>query len=125
MATVLIIEDDRDSRETLGELLAMNGFDVAGAGDGREALERLRTVTPDVILLDVVMHPMAGREFLDRWSANPRAAGTRIVAVSGAHPRIPEVADVFRRVDAIVAKPFDPAHLVALLRDLTTSAARG
>src|SRR5262245_51372608 len=60
---VLVVDDDDDARETLAGLIRNAGFSAATARDGREALDQLRTVRPQLILLVVVMPRMDGATF--------------------------------------------------------------
>lgn len=64
--SILIIEDERDIQDALGELLILEGYDVSHAHDGREALNMLRepSTVPDLILLDLMMPGMSGFDFL-------------------------------------------------------------
>jgi CheY-like chemotaxis protein len=62
---VLVVEDDRDIRESLQDLLEVEGYAVVTAENGRDALQRLhRMEAPSVILLDLMMPVMSGDEFL-------------------------------------------------------------
>src|SRR4051794_12571685 len=65
--TVLVVEDDREIRESLQELLEVEGYAVATASNGLEAIELLRsTIThPKIVLLDMMMPVMDGMGFLD------------------------------------------------------------
>lgn len=70
---VLVIDDDPGVREYLEVLMSRQGYDVAAVEGGEEALERLSTVRPDLITLDVVLEGMDGLETLRRLeSACPR-----------------------------------------------------
>jgi CheY-like chemotaxis protein len=62
---VLVVDDDPDVRERIREMISREGFQVVEARDGREALARLETEPPDVILLDLLMPEMDGFAFLD------------------------------------------------------------
>ena len=76
---VLIVEDDADIREIVEEALADEGYEVVGACDGVDALERLRAavVLPRLILLDLMMPRMNGAELraellkVEAWSSIP------------------------------------------------------
>lgn len=70
---ILIVEDDPDVRGALADAMRDAGADVDVAGDGVEALERLRSgPLPAVILLDLRMPRLAGGEFLKHMRADPR-----------------------------------------------------
>ena len=81
---VLIIDDDRDVRETVAQILDDEGYSVASASQGEEAFVQLREgTTPRLILLDLVMPVMDGRNFLARLAEVPRLAAVPVVIVSG------------------------------------------
>lgn len=61
--TILVIDDDVDLRELIKLTLKCRGYDVAMAGNGLEGLERLKTLKPDLIVLDINMPKMGGVEF--------------------------------------------------------------
>lgn len=80
---VLVVEDDLDIREAVGDLLDEDGFQVSCAGNGREALERLaRDALPDVILLDLRMPVMDGWAFKAALDAEPRLRPIPVVVMS-------------------------------------------
>lgn len=62
--TVLIVDDDPAIRSGVSQILQLRGYTPVTARDGREALERLKTATPGLILLDLMMPEMDGRQFL-------------------------------------------------------------
>jgi CheY-like chemotaxis protein len=70
MARVLIVEDERCLQEAIAALLVAEGYDVALASNGREALERLSDFKADVVLTDVMMPVMDGRQLLLEIRAN-------------------------------------------------------
>ena len=64
MPRVLIVEDDRDTREMLGRFLELEGFEVSTAANGQLALDALRKARASVIVLDLMMPVMDGPEAL-------------------------------------------------------------
>jgi CheY-like chemotaxis protein len=86
--SILIVDDNRDICEAIKEALDDSGYASDTAADGREGLERLRTMeSPCLVLLDLMMPVMNGIEFLEALKAEDRLVGTRIVVVS-AYDRI-------------------------------------
>ena len=69
--TVLVVEDDRDIRDTLRELLELDGWPVVTARDGAEGLARMREVRPGLVLLDLLMPGMSGAEVCRQRAADP------------------------------------------------------
>ena len=81
---VFVIEDDADTREMLGQVLEIEGYEVTLAGDGQDALRRLRTEPPPrVILLDLMMPGMNGWQFRGEQQRDPALAVIPVVVLSG------------------------------------------
>jgi CheY-like chemotaxis protein len=100
---VLVVDDDHDAAEALAELLMDEGYDVALAGDGRQALNKLACgPLPDVILLDLMMPQVSGYEFRALQLADPRLAVIPTIALTAG--AIDERVDELR-VDDCVRKP--------------------
>jgi CheY-like chemotaxis protein len=82
---VLIVDDDRDIREILGEMLADEGYIIEAAWNGAEALRRLRSgFRPNVIILDIMMPVMDGLAFRAEQKQSPDLAGIPVIGVTAA-----------------------------------------
>jgi CheY-like chemotaxis protein len=82
---VLVVDDDRDIRESLRELLAETGYQVATAENGRSALDQLRAgLRPGVILLDLMMPVMDGMAFRSEQLADPALCTLPVVLITAA-----------------------------------------
>ena len=79
---VLVVDDDPAMRDQMERLLSREGWSVACATNGREALEVLQRVEPCVVLLDLMMPEMDGFEFLDRFRQDPRHAQTPVIVLT-------------------------------------------
>ncbi len=113
-ASVLVVEDDRDIRECMADALEMEGYAVACAQHGREALDQLRRgLRPDLILLDLLMPVMSGWEFRQAQLADPLLAGIPVVIVSASSP------GAAARPDRHLPKPFGIDELLSLVAQLT------
>jgi CheY-like chemotaxis protein len=85
MDTILIVEEEITTRDALTELLRQDGREIVTAGDGQQALEHLaKNLHPRLIVLDLMMPRMDGREFLRRQSADPSIANIPTIVLSGA-----------------------------------------
>ena len=84
MATILLIDDDDEVRETLRELLEARGYDVAAAPNGRVGLEILSERGADVVITDIFMPEMEGIETIMQLRAT--RPGVPIIAMSGGGP---------------------------------------
>lgn len=82
--SILVVEDDRDIRDSVVEILEDEGYRVASAADGEQALSLLRSadLLPDVILLDLMMPVMDGFQFREEQLASPALAGIPVVIVT-------------------------------------------
>ncbi|MEO7364272.1 MAG: response regulator [Candidatus Saccharimonadales bacterium] len=67
MANILIVEDDKDLNNAYSIILENEGYTVESAYDGKEALDKLKTFDPKLILLDLLMPIMGGLEFLQHY----------------------------------------------------------
>jgi CheY-like chemotaxis protein len=108
-ATVLIVEDDLDTREMLGRFLELEGFNVETAENGKRALERLGSgVGACVILLDLMMPVMDGWQFRQEQIRNSALADIPVIVVSAAgRERLEKI-----QADAYLSKPVDLDELL-------------
>src|SRR4030095_13899598 len=83
---ILIVDDDRGTREILRFSLEEEGFEVIEAATGREGVKKAQEHLPDAITLDLIMPDGDGRWFLSELQANPRTAAIPVIVVSGAGP---------------------------------------
>jgi CheY-like chemotaxis protein len=80
---VLLVDDDRDIRDTIEQILSEEGYGVASVADGELALERLAgDPLPRLILLDLMMPVMDGQAFLAQFARQPRLAKIPVVIIS-------------------------------------------
>jgi two-component system, chemotaxis family, chemotaxis protein CheY len=111
MAAILIVEDENELRDLMIEVLEGEGHEVAGAGNGRDALARLRVgAPPDLILLDSNMPVMSGAAFRAVQCADAGLAGVPVIVLSGDGDRLDP--DAFAGVAGYLSKPFRLAELV-------------
>jgi two-component system, cell cycle response regulator DivK len=111
---VLLVDDYADAREMYAEFLVSSGYRVVEAADGEEALRKTASLAPDVILLDVSLPLIDGREVTKRLKADPATAGIPVVLLSGMPPEYVKGTGA----DSWVAKPCDPEALLAEVQRL-------
>src|SRR4029079_4864717 len=105
MASVMIVEDDPDTREMLERFLQLEGYDVRTAANGQIALDALQRATAVwVTLLDLMMPVMNGWQFRRAQTQDPRLADIPVVVVTaaGAREDIPAI-----DATAWLSKPVD------------------
>lgn len=83
-ATVLVVDDDPDTVDTMREILEEEGHTVLCARNGREGLQVALQTIPDLVLLDLDMPVMDGRAFLAEVAKAPSLADVTVVVLSGA-----------------------------------------
>lgn len=122
---VLVVDDDRDTREMLERFLELEGFGVRGAANGEVALATLQSGRrPCVILLDLMMPVMNGVEFLHALDKRGEPGDVRVMLVSG-HGVVDRVALDSKRVVARLQKPLEMNELRSALETQRAPIARG
>lgn len=120
-ATILSIEDQPDIRRLIRMTLEFKGYEVLEAGDGAEGLRLARQSPPDLILLDVMMPGMDGREVARTLQADPRLREVPIVMIS-ALGHAPDIeAGLGSGARHYLVKPFSPWELLELAAELVGS----
>jgi CheY-like chemotaxis protein len=107
---VLIVEDETESRETLRDLLELEGYTVETAPNGRAALEVMATLEPCVVLLDLFMPVMDGWQVIDRLRTDGRLGKMNVLVMTSAAHRAPADLPVFEK----------PLNLEKLMRIVET-----
>ena len=115
-SSVLVVEDDRAVRDAVERALTFEGFEVATARDGAEALSAVMNDPPDVIVLDVMMPHVDGLETCRRIRA--RGITTPILILTARHEISDRVAGLDAGADDYMVKPFALEELLARLRAL-------
>lgn len=118
-STILIVDDEPDICETLENLLSLQGYNLAFANSGSEALARAGELTPDLILLDVMMPTMDGFEVCRRLRADPLLAEVPIIIITALANAESRLRGIKAGADDFLPKPFDPAELLARVRTIT------
>ncbi|MDR5694604.1 MAG: response regulator transcription factor [Armatimonadota bacterium] len=110
---ILVVDDEETMVKSLVTILAQEGYEVAVAMDGPQALEAARTEHPDLILLDVMLPAMDGMEVcrqIRTWSAVP------IIMLTAKTEEVDKVVGLEVGADDYVTKPFSPRELLARIK---------
>ena len=110
--TILVVDDERGVRSLASEILEQAGFTVVDTGDPREALRMARAQTFQLLLTDVVMPVMNGRDLAERVESFSRQ--TKVLFMSAYSSSVLAPGAPF------IAKPFSPDGLVSAVRDVLT-----
>ena len=111
MRLLLVAEDDSDTRTTLAMLLSEVGYSVCAAADGPGALAELRSLRPDLVLLDYGLPaPNDGEDFMRAKAGDPEIATTPVIVLSGYNLPVKMDGTV-----AVMRKPFEFEALLAAI----------
>ncbi|MHB9144943.1 MAG: response regulator transcription factor [Symbiobacteriia bacterium] len=110
---ILVVDDEPKIREVLVAYLEREGYGVAAAASGRQALDQMAKVGPDLVVLDLMLPDMAGE---DVCRAIRRDHDTPILMLTAKTAPIDRVQGLSIGADDYVTKPFDPTEVVARVR---------
>lgn len=113
---ILIVDDSIDNRRLLVRTLQKDGYDLAEAADGREALAQTREFLPDLILLDIVMPELDGYQVCSTLKSDPTTADIPVIFLSAKT----EIQDKIKGLEIggvdYITKPFDRGEVLARVR---------
>src|ERR1041385_4380910 len=115
MAEILIIDDEKSIRKTLGEILSFEGYKIEEASDGEEGLKKFKDKTYDAVLCDIKMPKIDGIEFLQKaGESNPDVP---IIMISG-HGNIETAVEAVKKgAYDYISKPPDLNRLLITIRN--------
>ncbi len=118
LGRVLVVDDDEVIRQLIAVNLTLEGFDVLTAVDGRDCLDKVTDICPDVITLDVMMPRLDGWVTATQLRKNPETAGIKLVLITARAQEDDRSRGREIGVDAYLTKPFDPAEMIRVVREL-------
>jgi DNA-binding response OmpR family regulator len=118
LGRVLVVDDDEVIRQLIAVNLTLEGFEVVTAVDGRDCLEKVGQADPDVITLDVMMPRLDGWVTATQLRRNPKTAGIKVVLITARAQEDDRSRGRQIGVDAYLTKPFDPAEMIRVVREL-------
>jgi diguanylate cyclase (GGDEF)-like protein len=113
---VLVADDDEDIVRFVEVNLRLEGFDVATASDGEQALKAARELGPDLVLLDVMMPVLDGFEVCHRLRTDPTTRHISVIMLTAKSMSADRVVGLTAGADDYMIKPFDPTELVARVK---------
>jgi len=114
--SILVVEDEDDIRELLRYNLVKEGYRVAGAASGEEALKAVRVAMPDLVLLDLMLPGLDGLEVCRSLKQDPLTRNLPIVMLTAKGEEADIVAGLELGADDYITKPFSVRVLLARLR---------
>jgi len=122
--TILVADDDKTFQRIIKRVFEGTCWEVQAAEDGVAALESMSNKLPDVILLDLNMPRLGGRELLQRIRGNPRLAMIPIIVVSGDDNPAEQASQFGLGADDFISKPFNTMDLISRIESVARRARR-
>ena len=113
---ILVVEDDADLREMLRMNFRAAGFSVATANNGVDALNKTRTLSPNLVLLDLVLPELDGFAVCETLRRVPAMATVPIIIMTGLSSELARLAVLESGANDFVIKPVMPSDLVMKMR---------
>ncbi len=111
--TIMVVDDEPSLIELVKAILEAEGYSVVSASSGKECLEKLKKTKPDLILMDMMMPSMSGRETTEKIRQNPETKDIKVVFLTVA--RFSDTGkDVLNKLRVLdyITKPFDNDDLI-------------
>tara|TARA_B100000029_G_scaffold368428_1_gene361980 strand:- start:627 stop:1100 length:474 start_codon:yes stop_codon:yes gene_type:complete len=117
-AKLLIADDNQQNRELLEAYLVVEGYEIAMATDGQETLDQVAAISPDLVLLDIMMPRLSGYEVCQQLKRDDDTRGIPILMVTALN----EMGDIERAVEAgcddFLTKPVNRLELTTRIKSL-------
>ena len=113
---ILIADDEQNIVISLEFLMKREGFAVCVATDGQEAIDKVRSETPDLVLLDIMMPRKNGYEVCQEIRSDPQLQGTRILMLTAKGREMEVTKGLAMGADAYMTKPFSTRELVSRIK---------
>ena len=113
MKKILIIEDEEIMIDLLQKKLTVEGYEISVARDGKEGLEKMKEVKPDLILLDIIMPKMGGFEVMEEMQKDRELKKIPVIVVSNSgQPVEIDKAQTLGAKDWLIKTEFDPQEVI-------------
>ncbi len=116
--TVLIVDDEEYIVTSLEYVMKSAGYEVAVAYDGEQAMERVKEIVPDLLILDVMMPKLGGFEVCEKIRANPLWKSIRIIMLTAKGRDSEREKGISLGADAYLTKPFSTRDILKRVMEL-------
>lgn len=121
---ISIVDDEPKLLRAVADTLSEEGYSVATAQSGREALVQLAESVPDLIISDIRMPGMDGYKLVSTLRSNPRTELVPIIFLTAKDRPEDRITGFRNGVEAYITKPFDPEELIVVVANILNRAAR-
>ncbi len=116
---MLVVDDSDVLRKIVGFNLSKEGFIVEEARDGVEALERMASAKPDLVILDIMMPRLNGFEVLKRMRTDPELSSIPVIVLTAKGGEDDAKTALQNGANGFLTKPFSPVKLIEEVRRVT------
>ena len=118
LSKILVVDDNSQNLRVITDRLTNEGYNVVQAPGGKEALEKVASEKPDLIVLDILMPGMDGFEVITALKADRQTVLIPIIAVTALHERADKIRAIELGADDFITKPPDKVELLTRIRSL-------
>ena len=118
---ILVVDDDGDMLELLSFTLKKSGYAVGTARDGVEALKKVCSLSPDLVVVDLMMPEIDGLGVCETLKGNPVTTGIPIIMLTAVTGEMARFSGLEAGADDFITKPFSPRQLVERIESLLAS----
>jgi two-component system phosphate regulon response regulator PhoB len=119
----LVVEDDPDQLEAIRGNLKEAGFAIGTATNGVDALVKTRSVSPDLIVLDLMLPQLNGLDICKTLREDPATASIPVIMLTGMDSYFTRVAGFEAGINVFLTKPYHPEELISKVEELLNSTA--
>jgi two-component system alkaline phosphatase synthesis response regulator PhoP len=120
---ILVVEDDPDQLEAIRGNLKAAGFAIGTASNGVDALVKARSVSPDLIVLDLMLPQFNGLDICKTLRVNPATACIPVIMLTGMDSYFTRVAGFEAGINVYLTKPYQPEELISKVEEFLKHAA--
>jgi two-component system OmpR family response regulator len=113
----MVVDDNPSIVEVFIAMLRQGGYETISAGSGKEAISMLKKGKPDLILLDILMHPIDGWETLRRLKNDEKTAGIPVMMLTAKNPTAQEAEQYSSQIEDYIMKPITRRDLYAVIEE--------
>ena len=115
---ILVVDDEEPNVKLLGSLLRVEGYEIETASNGREAVEKVKAVSPDLVLMDIMMPEMDGYEACSLIKNDAESAHIPVVIVTALSDRESKLRGLEVSANEFLTKPIDRSELILRVKNL-------
>jgi len=115
MRRILVVDDDRDILDVIQFILEDSGYTVETLSNGNFLFDKLRSFKPDLVILDIMLGNMDGRELCRDIKTNVETYATPVIMISASHA-LADINSPKGKPDDFIAKPFDIDALLSCVQ---------